>query len=120
VAVLSIGAIGNEAAKAVARLADEGVAVAHYDMRFVKPLDEKTLHDVGKKYKRVVTVENGTVLGGLGSAVSEFFTTHGYLLPVTRTGIPDRYIEQGTVAQLHAECGLDAAGIYNTIARRFS
>jgi 1-deoxy-D-xylulose-5-phosphate synthase len=70
---------------------------------------------VGKKYKYVVTVENGTVLGGLGSAVAEFFTAHGYSLPVTRIGIPDRYIEQGTIAQLHAECGMDADGIYRTI-----
>jgi 1-deoxy-D-xylulose-5-phosphate synthase len=114
VAVLSIGTIGNEAAKALEQLASEGVAVAHYDMRFVKPLDEQTLHEVGQRYKHVVTVENGTVLGGLGSAVAEFFTANGYLLPVTRIGIPDRYIEQGTIAQLHAECGMDVEGIYST------
>ncbi|MDR3184215.1 MAG: 1-deoxy-D-xylulose-5-phosphate synthase [Prevotellaceae bacterium] len=113
-AVLSIGAIGNEVVKALDRLAAEGLAMAHYDMRFVKPLDEKTLHETGQKYKHVITVENGTVLGGLGSAVAEFFTANGYLLPVTRIGIPDRYIEQGTIAQLHAECGMDAEGIYRT------
>jgi 1-deoxy-D-xylulose-5-phosphate synthase len=111
---LSIGAIGNEAAKVLDRLAAEDVAVAHYDMRFVKPLDEKILHEAGQKYKHVVTVENGTVLGGLGSAVAEFFTANGFRLPVTRLGIPDRYIEQGAIAQLHAECGIDAEGIYNT------
>jgi 1-deoxy-D-xylulose-5-phosphate synthase len=115
IAVLSIGAVGNETAKALERLAAAGVAVAHYDMRFVKPLDEQALHEVGQKYKQVITVENGTVLGGLGSAVAEFFTANGYLLPVTRIGIPDRYIEQGTIAQLHAECGMDVEGIYNTI-----
>ncbi|MDR0737535.1 MAG: 1-deoxy-D-xylulose-5-phosphate synthase [Prevotellaceae bacterium] len=114
VVVLSIGAIGNEVSKALERLAAESVAIAHYDMRFVKPLDEKILHEAGRKYKHVVTVENGTVLGGLGSAVAEFFTANGYLLPVTRIGIPDCYIEQGTIAQLHAECGMDVEGIYST------
>ena len=83
-------------------------------MRFVKPLDEKILREVGQKYKQVVTVENGTVLGGLGSAVAEFFTANSYLLPVTGIGIPDRYIEHGAIAQLHAECGMDMEGIYNT------
>jgi 1-deoxy-D-xylulose-5-phosphate synthase len=115
IAVLSIGHIGNEVVKALDRLAAEGVVVAHYDMRFVKPIDENTLHEVGKKYKQVVTVENGTVLGGLGSAVAEFFTTHNYLLPVTRIGIPDKYVEHGSMARLYAECGMDAEGIYAVI-----
>ena len=114
VAVLSIGAVGNEVAKALERLAAEKVAIAHYDMRFVKPLDEKILHEAGQKYKHAVTVENGTVIGGLGGAVSEFFTANAYPLPVTRIGIPDRYIEQGSIAQLHAACGMDVEGIYNT------
>jgi 1-deoxy-D-xylulose-5-phosphate synthase len=114
-AVLSIGNIGNAVVNALDRLASEGVAVAHYDMRFAKPIDEKALHDVGRTYTRVVTVENGTVIGGLGSAVAEFFTANHYPLPVIRLGIPDKYIEQGTVAQLHAECGIDVDGIYRTI-----
>jgi len=116
VALLSVGDIGNAAAKAIERLAAEDIAVAHYDMRFLKPIDEAVLHEVGKKYQQVVTLENGTVLGGLGSAVTEFFTAHGYQLPVTRIGIPDRFVEHGTLAQLHAECSTDEAGIYRTLA----
>jgi len=114
-ALLSVGDIGNTAAKAIERLAAEGIAVAHYDMRFVKPIDEAVLHEIGKQYKQVVTLENGAVLGGLGSAVAEFFTDHGYKLPVTRLGIPDRFVEHGALEQLHAECGTDEAGIYCTL-----
>jgi 1-deoxy-D-xylulose-5-phosphate synthase len=114
-AVLSIGNIGNEVVKALDRLASEGVAIAHYDMRFVKPIDEKALHNAGRKYTRVVTVEDGAVIGGLGGAVAEFFTANNYPLPVVRLGIPDKYIEQGSIAQLHAECGIDAEGIYTAL-----
>ncbi len=115
IALLSVGDIGNTAAKALDRLAAEGIRVAHYDMRFVKPIDENVLHEVGKKYKQVITLENGTVLGGLGSAVAEFFTANDYLLPVTRIGIPDRFIQHGTIAQLHAACGIDAEGVYAAV-----
>ena len=115
IALLSVGDIGNTAAKAIERLAAEGIAVAHYDMRFVKPVDEAALHEAGKKYKQVVTLENGTVVGGLGSAVAEFFAANGYHIPVTRMGIPDRFIEQGTLDQLHHECGTDEVGIYNKL-----
>jgi len=115
IALLSVGDIGNAAAKAIARLAAEGIAIAHYDMRFVKPIDEAVLHEAGKKYKQVVTLENGTILGGFGSAVAEFFTAHGYNLPVTRLGIHDHFVEHGTLAQLHAECGTDEEGIYRTL-----
>ncbi len=117
IALLSVGDIGNTAAKALDRLAAEGIRVAHYDMRFVKPIDENVLHEVGKKYKQVVTLENGTVLGGLGSAVAEFFTANHYLLPVTRLGIPDRFIQHGTIAQLHAACDIDAEGIYAAVKK---
>jgi 1-deoxy-D-xylulose-5-phosphate synthase len=117
VVLLSVGDIGNAAAKAIERLSAEGIAVAHYDMRFVKPIDEAVLHEVAEKYKQVVTLENGAVLGGFGSAVAEFFTANGYNLPITRLGIPDRFVEHGTIAQLHAECGIDEKGIYATLRR---
>ncbi len=113
--LLSVGDIGNNAAKAIDRLAAEGIRVGHYDMRFVKPLDEAILHEVGRKYKKVVTLENGTVLGGLGSAVTEFLTSNNYGHPVSRLGIPDRFVEHGTIKQLQVECGIDVEGIYNTL-----
>jgi len=115
IALLSVGDIGNKASKALERLAAEGIQVAHYDMRFVKPIDEAVLHEVGKKYKKVITLENGTVLGGFGSAVAEFFTANNYPIPVTRLGIPDRFVQHGTIAQLHKECGIDAEGVYKTV-----
>jgi 1-deoxy-D-xylulose-5-phosphate synthase len=119
-ALLSIGDVGNNAAKAIERLeATEAVRVRHYDMRFLKPIDEAVLHEVGGAFSTVVTVENGAVDGGLGSAVAEFFTAHRYPARVVRLGIPDRFVEQGTVAQLQAECGFDADGIYRCL-RQYS
>jgi 1-deoxy-D-xylulose-5-phosphate synthase len=112
VALLSIGDAGHNAAAAVQRLAAENRPVAHYDMRFLKPLDEAMLHDAGRRFRTVITVENGTITGGLGGAVAEFFTAHHYPVKVVRLGIPDRFIEQGSIAQLQAECGFDAESIY--------
>jgi len=107
IAVLSIGHIGNIAAKGIDALEAEGYSVAHYDMRFVKPIDELLLHEVFGKFKHVITVEDGCIQGGMGSAVLEFMADHDYQAQVKRLGIPDRWIEHGTQPELYAECGYD-------------
>jgi 1-deoxy-D-xylulose-5-phosphate synthase len=111
VAVLSIGTIGNEAAKAITQLNTLGYYPAHYDLRFVKPLDEALLHEVFKKFNHVITVEDGCLEGGMGSAVLEFMADNKYHADVVRLGIPDKFIEHGDQPELWAECGYDAAGI---------
>jgi 1-deoxy-D-xylulose-5-phosphate synthase len=111
VALLSIGAIGTEVVAAAEQLEAQGVSAAHYDMRFVKPLDEVLLHEVFSRFKDVITVEDGCVQGGMGSAVTEWAMEQGYAAKVVRLGVPDRYIEHGTQAQLYAECGYDAEAI---------
>ena len=105
-AVLSIGPVGNNAAMAV-----EGTKAAHYDMRFLKPLDEDILHEVGRKFRKIVTVENGVRNGGLGSAVLEWMSDHGYHPEVVRMGLPDSFVEHGTVQQLLEIVGLDVESI---------
>ena len=114
-AVLSIGPIGNHALAAAEQLAEEGLSVAVYDMRFLKPLDEQLLHTVCQRFPRLLTVENGTRIGGLGSAVSEFMLRHGYTQPLAVTGVDDYFVEQGSVAELEAECGIDVAGIRSAL-----
>jgi 1-deoxy-D-xylulose-5-phosphate synthase len=114
-AILSIGTAGNTAAEAIQQLEDSHVSIAHYDMRFVKPLDEGLLHRVFRNFRQVITVEDGTVMGGFGSAVLEFMADHGYDRQVKRLGVPDRFIEQGTQAELYKECGFDADGIVKAI-----
>ncbi len=114
-AILSIGHIGNLVTEAIEKLAKSNISVAHYDMRFVKPIDEKILHQVGKKFKKIITVEDGTIMGGLGSAVLEFFADHNYQLQVTRLGVPDRFIDHGTQQILYKECGYDVQGICQTV-----
>lgn len=111
VAVLSVGHIGNLAAKAVNQLKSEGIDAAHYDMRFVKPLDEELLHEVFAKFSRVITLEDGCLPGGFGSAVAEFVVDNGYSASLRRLGIPDRVVQHGTQAELYAECGYDAAAV---------
>ena len=116
VAVLSIGPIGNEVAKAIEKL-----SVAHYDMRFLKPIDETILDEVGRRFKRIVTVENGVRNGGLGSAVVEWMNDHGYQPQVIRLGLPDdRFVEHGTVAELQQLVGLDPESIIRTITHHLS
>ena len=110
VAVLSIGPIGNDVARAV-----EGTKAAHYDMRFLKPLDENILHEVGRKFKKIVTVENGVRNGGLGSAVLEWMSDHGYQPKVVRLGLPDSFVEHGTVAELQKIVGLDVESVRKEI-----
>lgn len=111
IAILSIGHIGNYALKAAEELEKEGISVAHYDLRFVKPLDEEMLHEVFSKFSKVITVEDGCLQGGMGSAVLEFMIDHGYTAQVKRLGIPDRLVEHGEQSELQAECGFDKDGI---------
>ena len=111
VAILSIGHIGNEGLKAAEALKKEGVSAALYDMRFVKPLDEMLLHEVFGKFDRVITVEDGCIQGGFGSAITEFMVDHGYQAQVIRLGIPDRIVEHGSQPELWKECGYDADSI---------
>ncbi|RZS95574.1 1-deoxy-D-xylulose-5-phosphate synthase [Cecembia calidifontis] len=115
VAILTIGHIGNYAVTACEQLAKEGLNPAHYDMRFVKPLDEELLHEVFGKYKKVITVEDGCLMGGFGSAVLEWMVDHGYQAQVKRLGIPDAIIEHGEQIELHRECGFDPEGIANAV-----
>lgn len=107
VAFLTIGAIGNLTRKACEKLEAEGISAAHYDMRFVKPIDELMLHEVFGKFDKVITVEDGCIQGGFGSAVLEFMADHGYQARVVRLGIPDQFIEHGSQNQLYKECGYD-------------
>lgn len=115
VAILTIGHIGNYAISAREILADDKLNPAHYDMRFVKPLDEELLHDIFRNFNKVVTVEDGCLTGGFGSAILEFMAENGYMAKVTRLGIPDRIVEHGTQEQLHAECHFDPEGIANAV-----
>ncbi|MBD1393964.1 1-deoxy-D-xylulose-5-phosphate synthase [Mucilaginibacter glaciei] len=115
VAILTIGTIGNEATTAIADLNNDGFYPAHYDLRFVKPLDADLLHEVFQKYAYVITVEDGCLEGGMGTAVLEFMADNKYQANVTRLGIPDHIIEHGEQPELWAECGYDAAGIAGTV-----
>lgn len=115
VAILSIGHIGNYALKATQSLAKEGIEIAHYDMRFVKPIDELLLHEVFSKFKKVITIENGCIQGGMGSAVLEFMADNNYQAEVKRLGIPDKFIEHGTQDELYHECFFDEAAIITTV-----
>lgn len=110
-AVLSIGPLGNYVKEAGLALENRGISLAHYDMRFVKPLDEAMLHEVFGKFDRVITLEDGCLQGGFGSAVLEFMVDHGYTSRITRLGIADGIVEHGEPAELHRECGIDAEGI---------
>lgn len=115
IAILTIGHIGNIATQAIANLESTGIKVAHYDMRFVKPIDEELLHEVFTKHNKVITVEDGCIMGGMGTAVLEFMADNNYSAQVKRLGIPDQYIEHGTQQELYAECGFDAISIANTV-----
>jgi 1-deoxy-D-xylulose-5-phosphate synthase len=114
VAFLTIGPIGNNAQKACEELQEKGISAALYDMRFAKPIDEVLLHEVFSKFKYVITVEDGCIQGGMGSAVLEFMADNGYQAQVKRLGIPDAFIEHGTQDELYAECGFDANAMVAT------
>jgi len=111
-AILTIGKPGVFAQRAVKKLLREGLTVAHFDMRFVKPLDEVRLHYIFREFPKIITIEEGTVTGGFGSAVAEFKSAYNYSSQLKIMGIPDRFIEHGTIEQLYKECGLDAESIF--------
>ncbi|MBX7051043.1 MAG: 1-deoxy-D-xylulose-5-phosphate synthase [Flavobacteriales bacterium] len=114
IAILTIGPMGNFALEACEELESKGISAAHYDMRFVKPIDEILLHEVFSKFKMVITVEDGCIQGGMGSAVLEFMADNGYVSQVRRLGIPDKLVEHGTQEELWAECHYDKASIIST------
>ena len=112
IAVLTLGPIGNEAIKAIASAeAKSGKRIAHYDLRFLKPLDEEMLDEIGKNFQSIVTIEDGVLKGGMGSAILEFMADQGYTPTVRRIGIPDRFIQHGTPKELYQICGMDAENI---------
>lgn len=116
-AVITIGPIGKTAIQAIARAEAEGLSVAHYDLRFLKPLDEELLHEVGQKFQKIVTIEDGVIEGGMGSAILEFMADHEYTPLVKRIGVPDKFIEHGSISELRHICGMDEEGIYAVIAK---
>jgi 1-deoxy-D-xylulose-5-phosphate synthase len=120
VAVLSIGSIGNTVAKAInlcyQHLTDSSYSTfAHYDMRWLKPLDEDLLHEVGKKFRRIITIEDGVINGGLGSAVTEWMNDHGYSARITRLGVNDQFVEHGSTKELYHLLKLDKEGICESL-----
>lgn len=115
-AVITLGPIGNLAEKAIARAEQEtGKSIAHYDLRFLKPLDEALLHEVGKNFRKVVTLEDGVLKGGMGSAILEFMADNGYTPQVRRIGLPDKFIQHGSVKELYRICEMDEEGIYTLL-----
>ena len=115
VALLTIGPIGKSIADIADDVAKEGISIAHYDMRFLKPIDEDILHEVANKFKHIITLEDGTIKGGLGSAVTEFMAQHGYTPHIHIMGIPDEFVEHGTTAELYHLCKMDKAAVWEVI-----
>ena len=113
--VLSLGPIGNEVERAIAELESQGRSIAHYDMRFLKPIDEEILNAVGQKFKRIVTIEDGALKGGLGSAVLEYMADHHLHPDVVRLGLPDHFVEHGSVEELHHLAGIDKEAIIKAL-----
>jgi 1-deoxy-D-xylulose-5-phosphate synthase len=111
IAILSFGHPGNFAAAAIRDVKAEGINPAHYDMRFVKPIDAELLHEVFAKFNKIITIEDGTVVGGFGTAVLEFMNQNGYKADVKIMGIPDRLVEHGSSKELYSEIGLNAQAI---------
>ena len=118
VAVLSLGPIGNNVTKAISEMQEEGnpTSVAHYDMRFAKPLDTKLLEEIAGKFNKIVTIEDGCIQGGFGSAVTEWMTDHGHHPAIKRLGLPDTFVEHGSVSELQTIVGIDVNSIKQTIA----
>jgi 1-deoxy-D-xylulose-5-phosphate synthase len=115
IAVLSIGHVGNYVVEASKELEKKHIDIAHYDMRFVKPIDKDILHEIGKNFKNIITVEDGTIVGGFGSAVLEFMSENEYTVNIKRLGIADKFVDHGTPQELHRECGFDVEGIIKTV-----
>jgi 1-deoxy-D-xylulose-5-phosphate synthase len=115
-AVITIGTMAINAAQAIKSLEKtHNTSIAHYDIRFMKPLDEQMLHEIGKKFKKIITIEEGVINGGFGSAVLEFMSDHDYKPNVKRLGINDIFVEHGTPEELHALIGIDAKTIADSI-----
>ncbi len=115
VAILSLGHPGNFVTKAIEKLEIENIDVAHYDLRFAKPLDETMLHEVFSRYKKIITIEDGTIVGGVGSAILEFMAENNYHAQIKRLGIPDKFIEHGEPNELYLECGFSIQNIYDSV-----
>ncbi len=115
VAVITIGPIGTTTAKAIARAEAEGASIAHYDLRFLKPLDENLLNEVGQHFNKIITVEEGVTEGGMGSSILEFMSDNNYTPKITRMGIPNVFVEHGSVKELNKLCGMDEESIYQTL-----
>jgi 1-deoxy-D-xylulose-5-phosphate synthase len=113
--ILSIGPPGNFVVAAMQQLNEQGVFPAHADMRFAKPIDEELLHELAPRFSKIITIEDGTIVGGFGSAVLEFLSEYNYKNEVIRLGIPDRIVEHGKPEELHHECAYDTAAIVNTV-----
>ena len=118
VAFITIGPLGKVMESAVARAEEQGVSVAHYDMRFLKPIDEDMLHEIGKNFKYIVTLEDGTVKGGLGTAVAEFMATNGYAPRIEIMGIPDMFVEHGTTEELYRLCKMDKDSVVEMLLKK--
>jgi len=114
-AILSLGPIGKEATKAIELLEKENISVAHFDMRFLKPIDNKLLKTIFTHFNKIITLEDASIVGGLGSAVIEYMNDNSYKAKVIRLGIPDRFVDHGTQEELYKECGYDATGIVTTV-----
>ena len=116
IAVITLGPIGNIAAHAIKRAEEEkGLSIAHYDLRFLKPIDEALLHEVGRSFQRIITVEDGVLKGGMGSAVLEFMADNGYTPHIQRIGVPDKFIEHGSIPELYRLCGMSEEEIFNQL-----
>jgi 1-deoxy-D-xylulose-5-phosphate synthase len=115
IAVLSIGLPGNDVSRVVKELEKESITITHWDMRFAAPLDTEALHKVFSKFGKIITVEDGILKGGFGSAIVEFMCDNSYTAEVRRLGVPDYFVEHGTQEELYRECGYDAEGIERTI-----
>ena len=120
IAVLRIGHPGNDVAAVVSRLQKDSISILHYDMRFAAPLDTEVLHFVFRNYKKIITIEDGVLKGGFGSAVIEFMCDNVYIADVKRLGIPDYFVEQGTQEELYRECGYGQEGIEKAIREMLS
>jgi len=116
-AILSIGHVGNLVVNAQKDLEKEGFDIAHFDMRFVKPLDEKLLHQIFQNFQKVITIEDGCLQAGFGSAIIEFMTDNNYKLDIVRLGIPDEFINHGTQDELYAQCFFDTKAIRKAVYR---
>ena len=115
IAILSLGHPGNFAQTAIRKLREEGIDPAHYDIRFVKPIDEALLHEVFQNFDKIITLEDATTIGGMGAAVLEFMNAHQYQSKITMLGIPDKIVEHGSLKELHHECHYDAMAIIEAV-----